>query len=381
MTQRPGQRTQNPFKPTAGKTPPQLIGRDDVIRDFVEGIENGPGAPGRLLRVTGMRGIGKTVVLNEFSAIAHEHGWAVVDESALPGVTQRITAAITAKSARGVDVSPQLSLGPLSLGVGNVRVGTPQSTSLREAMARKLDALEGDKGLLILLDEIQSAPLEELASLATAVQHQIRENRSIAFVFAGLPSAIDRFINEPSLTFLRRATPEVLTSLNARDVLASMRLTIENSGMSIGESTLGTLVEATAGYPFMVQLVGYHVWQQAFRRAGYQPSTVTREDAHEGILRAREAFDSDVIEPALSSLSVLAIRFLLAMSIDDGPSRTGEIAKRLGRSSASLGKYREALLRDSLISAPRRGLVTFSIPYLREYLRTNEERLHAILEE
>lgn len=72
----------NPFKPTAGKMPPVLVGRDKVINDFIEGLENGEGAPGRLMRITGPRGSGKTVLLSELASIAGEQGWLVVNVSA-----------------------------------------------------------------------------------------------------------------------------------------------------------------------------------------------------------------------------------------------------------------------------------------------------------
>jgi chromosomal replication initiation ATPase DnaA len=77
--------TSNPLKPTAGKNPPVLIGRNHVIEEFVEGIENGPGAPSRLMRISGMRGMGKTVMLNEIGSQARRLGWDVIDETASEG--------------------------------------------------------------------------------------------------------------------------------------------------------------------------------------------------------------------------------------------------------------------------------------------------------
>lgn len=72
----------NPFKPTAGKTPPTIIGREDVLEEFNEGLVNGPGAPGRLMRIAGVRGTGKTVLLDECSRLAQSHGWTVIKEVA-----------------------------------------------------------------------------------------------------------------------------------------------------------------------------------------------------------------------------------------------------------------------------------------------------------
>lgn len=83
-------RMANPFKPTAGKTPPAIIGRESVIDEFKEGIENGAGAPGRLVRISGVRGTGKTVLLNEVASVARGRGWRVIDEIATDGMCARI---------------------------------------------------------------------------------------------------------------------------------------------------------------------------------------------------------------------------------------------------------------------------------------------------
>ena len=82
--------TTNPFKPTAGRRPPLLVGRQPVLDDFTEGLDDGPGAPGRLMIVRGARGIGKTVILTEFGNIARKRGWTVVDETASKGLVERL---------------------------------------------------------------------------------------------------------------------------------------------------------------------------------------------------------------------------------------------------------------------------------------------------
>ena len=84
----------NPFKPTAGKRPPILIGRESVIEDFEEGLDNGAGAPGRLMLITGNRGYGKTVLLRELQRLASERGWAVVSDSASLGLCDRLADAL-----------------------------------------------------------------------------------------------------------------------------------------------------------------------------------------------------------------------------------------------------------------------------------------------
>ena len=144
----------NPFKPTAGMNPPELIGRDEILDDFTEALENGPGAPDRLLRVSGVRGVGKTVLLNAFGDIAREHGFHVVDVAANAGFCDRILGALS----RNREVS-SLSISPSILGVslGPVEI-SKSATQLGEAMYEA----SRNGGLLITLDEVQDAPLDEM---------------------------------------------------------------------------------------------------------------------------------------------------------------------------------------------------------------------------
>lgn len=112
----------NPFKPTAGKRPPILIGRESVIEDFEEGLDNGAGAPGRLILITGNRGCGKTVLLRELQRLANERGWAVVSDSASLGLCDRLADAL--RSNKPVVTSMELSpsFGRMSVEAARARV-------------------------------------------------------------------------------------------------------------------------------------------------------------------------------------------------------------------------------------------------------------------
>ena len=105
----------NPFKPTAGVMPPVLIGRDHVSLDFSEALEDGPGAPDRLMIITGPRGCGKTVMLTELGSIAKQHHWDVVDETASEGLCDRLIARIAPdpRPYRGHRSDPQHSVSVL----------------------------------------------------------------------------------------------------------------------------------------------------------------------------------------------------------------------------------------------------------------------------
>lgn len=154
----------NPFKPTAGKRPPILIGRESVIEDFEEGLDNGAGAPGRLMLITGNRGCGKTVLLRELQRLASERGWAVVSDSASLGLCDRLADAL--RSNRPVVTS--MEFGP-SFGRMSVEAARAKGETLRGLVNERLKKLGPGKGILFAIDEAQSASIEELAALAFSI--------------------------------------------------------------------------------------------------------------------------------------------------------------------------------------------------------------------
>lgn len=357
---------QNPFKPTAGKTPPELIGRDGAVELFREGLENGAGAPGRLLRVTGARGTGKTVMLGEFRRIVGEamSRWAVVSETASPGFAGRVLEAL---SDRGVLSSVRIQPSAFGVSLGSLEIERA-SLGLTEAM---MSATARGRGLLITLDEVQDAALEETRALAIAVQNVIGEDRDIALAIAGLPTAIDGVVDGEALTFLRRAEPVELGPIPVDVVAESYADTMgRGDGMEIGRDLVERMASASAGYPFMVQLVGYQVWQTAFRRNGRRTGSVTASDVETGVAEARRRFDAMVVEPALHRLPPSAMAFLGEMARrGDGPVRTSEVAEGLGKPASSLSPVRARLLREGIVEAPSRGRLRLAIPYMADYLR------------
>lgn len=359
----------NPFKPTAGKNPPAVIGREYVLDEFLEGIENGPGAPSRLMRISGIRGMGKTVMLNEIGDLARELGWVVIDETASEGFCERIlAAALPLAKAQRVTVEPSV----LGVSLGSVELER-MSLTLRQVLDQAIR--KNGKGLLITLDEVQDASIDEVRALAVAVQHEIREDADIAFVFAGLPSMIENVVNGKTLTFLRRAVPVDLRPVGLAEVAASMAATMQGSGMELPEGLARELAALTQGYPFMIQLAGYHVWQAAKARG---TECVDAAALEAGFAAARERFDATVIEPALQRLPPTCVSYLLAMAQDHGASsESGNVAKRLGKSASQVSPYRARLIDEDVIEASGWGVVSFAIPYMADYLNANRERIAA----
>ena len=374
----------NPFKPSAGHLPPALIGRDAVLADFEEGLDNGSGAPGRLMRITGARGVGKTVVLTEFRRMAQERGWQAISETASPGMAQRLLDGLQPrKGSFSFSLEPSVSVMNIGGSLGGLHYERSRMPlTLRDAMGARLDDLEKrNAGLLVTIDEAQAAKREDMVAIATAVQHLTSEDRNLAFVFAGLPSMASKWLNDDVLTFLRRAQPERLGDVSLMEVSESLSDTFHETGMELRDEALRIAVQATAGYPFMIQLVGYHIWRIAMRNHRSDDAIVMRDD--DALADVRDAMSrlSDTVHgPELDGLSPIDKTYLLAMAQDDGPSSTSAIAERMGKDVKYASMYRMRLIEAQVIEDCGYGKVDFAIPYLREYLREHAAYIRMTLE-
>lgn len=362
----------NPFHASFGVSPPVLAGRSELLNEFVEAIEDGPGASGRATLYTGARGFGKTVMLNAVEGSARTRGWVVISETATPGFVTRISEQHLPRLLRGFDheairrrirgVSAPLNIGALSWETIETHV---VKAGLRNQIELLTDLLgEQGVGLLVTLDEIHRNQIGELRELATVVQHAFRDGRELAFVGAGLASSVSDVLNDQVITFLRRAERHALGEITIADAQRALREPIEAAGRGIADSALQVMVDAIRGYPFMLQLVGAQTW-----RLHPDAAEITLEDAAAGVARSQRRLGRLVHEPALHDISETDRRFLHAMARDPGPSSMADIQARLGVDVDYASQYRLRLIAAELIRPVRRGYVDFSVPYLREYLR------------
>lgn len=363
-----GSLKKNPFKPTAGVLPPSLIGREEPIEDFIEGLTDGPGAPGRLMRITGLRGTGKTVLVKKLCDIAEAEGWFVIREDAFSGVAEAIGACIRdeleSKGAIRATIAPKLKVGPIEAAIGDVDLDASiPPERLRDLMGRFFRSRK--QGIMIAVDEAQDADDADLRQLASSVQYHIGEDHDVILVFAGLPSMVKRLTDGKTITFMRRALPEALGDLSTAQVRSSFKDTFEGAGFSIAPDVLDAMSAAVKGHPFMMQLVGYYAWSMARQDSG----PTSEEACMEGVERAKRRFEQMVIEPALDALPMGELKYLCALAEQGESAETGELASRLGKRAQGLSTIRARLIDASVIEARRRGEVSFTIPYMADYLR------------
>lgn len=371
----------NPFTATVGKTPRVLAGRENYLRDFDAAIWDGPGSHERISIVTGPRGVGKTVLLNEFEAVAKSHSWHVIAETTTKGFTERIRDRAYLLLQDVAD-EPRRRVngltGPFNLGFTTEQVDTYAPTpTLRTALEQlfeyqsALDSRHGQDpvGLLITLDELHYAHMDEIVEFGTTIQHLVRQDREIAVAMAGIPGAIKPLLaadeGRNPVTFLRRANRIETGMVPIPEVRDALEETTAETGVSWTDEALDLAAEATGGYPFMIQLVGQH----AFRNLS--AGLIDVDAVTSGISDARRKLGQLVHEPSLEDLSQVDRTFLTAMSADAGPSRMSDIATRMGVDAQYAGTYRKRLIEAEMIRSTAHGYVDYELPYMREYLRSH----------
>lgn len=372
----------NPFKPTAGKMPPILIGRQSIIDDFKEGLENGAGAPGRLMLITGQRGYGKTVMLTELGRVAKDAGWEVISETASEGMCDRLVSALVrpGMKLRGVNVQPSIGVsGILNASLGGASFSVDQiALTLREVVNQRLAKMPRGKGIVFTIDEAQAASMADMVALATTIQHVIRDEdmrdvsdsdkHGVAFVFAALPSLMDELLHERVLTFLRRSVQHDLGLVAYPDVRSAYIEVVREGGLAIDSEVAELAAEASDGYPYMIQLVGYYMWRAAEVRGSKE---IEEADVIQGKKDALVLLDDAVCAPLFDGLTAAQKLFVKAVAKEaPQPAKVSEIANRAHRSASWVSKYRASLIKERVVESAGYGLVRLSASHLAEYVQS-----------
>ena len=357
----------NPFTPTFGSIPPQIAGRENYIKDILEGLDNKPGDPNRATIFIGARGTGKTVLLTKIAQEASVNGWISVNVYADYGMLDEILEQIRDKASEHLttkSLSYLTSINVAGSGISREIKQASTKATWRSEMTSVIEELNAkDIGLLITVDEV-NVKIDEMKTLVKVFQHFIREQRDVALIMAGLPARVSNLLNDDEISFLRRAFQHYLEPIDENDVRFSFKKTIELSGRKIDKEALGLAVKNTKGFPFMLQLIGYQMWRQNPDR-----ETISVEDAEEGIYLAQNDLEKMILDITYRELSEKDIAFLEVMLNDNEYSTITNISSRMNVSAKYAGIYRKRLMERGIIGSVGHGKVAYDLPMFREYVK------------
>lgn len=357
----------NPFTPSFGSEPLVMAGREDIVSSMQRAFENGVGDPRLTSVFIGARGTGKTALLNEVPGIAAEHGWVCASSTALPGMLEDLYQRAHAAASELMEPEAQTRLTGITVGNAlGLEWEHPDAAegNWRTRMYEVLDALEEQgSGLLFTVDEVR-ADLDEMVLFASVYQHFVREQRNVALLMAGLPGNVSRLLSHKSASYLRRSKQFRLKRIPDASISKAVRQTVESGGGTIDSDALDLAVRAIDGFPYMMQLVGFNMWEQALPNV-----RISRSDAETGIELALADMRDSIYQNTLAELSNGDVAFLEAMLPDDAISLMADVIKRMGVSASYASQYRLRLIDQGVIGERGRGRLGFDIPGFKDYLR------------
>ena len=386
----------NPFNPGSGTPPPALVGRDDELETFdVLAERTSHGRPGRGIVLTGLRGVGKTVLLNQMRRRAEAAEWFTVnlevrrDATGAAAVRKTLAREMAAKarslSKPGVgqrtrDALRSVAAFNLKLGTSGIDLGVEIVPGRADSGAIDIDFREvvedltgalRDEGRTfgLFIDELQDLDTELLSALLVTQHAASQEGWPFYIIGAGLPGLPARLATAHSYAE-RMFDYRPIGSLPITAATKALADPIELADASITEPALSILLEAANGYPFFLQTYGQAVWQIA---PGPQ---IQIDDADAGVLLGRDRLDAGFFRARWDRATPAERRMLVAMAEDDDqPSSTGVVAERLSTKITSIGPHRASLINKGLIYAPEHGQLAYTVPGMAAYVHRHREDL------
>lgn len=382
-------RANNPFAPGAGHQPPELAGRDKIIEDASVSLARIiKGRPDRGHILLGLRGVGKTVLLNRIEKIAIELGYHVVlieapeekflAELLLPrlkGILIKLSRHGRAKDValRGLGVlrsfasAFKVTLGGVDLEV-KAEEGVADSGDLEADLPELLiaageAAAAAGSGVAILIDEVQYLSARDLSALIVAMHRISQRSQPVVLFGAGLPqiaklagdakSYAERLFRYPPVDKLDDAAAE-----------AAIRKPVEGEGAAIQPEAVAMIRERTQGYPYFLQEWGYHSWDTALA------SPITVQDVEAASVDAADRLDQDFFRVRFDRLTDREKDYMRAMAeLGPGPHRSGDIAAALKIELRSAGPLRDSLIKKGMIYSEKHGRNGFTVPMFDDFMR------------
>ena len=380
----------NPYAPGAGTQPPELAGRDDILqRTKITLARVQAGRPAKSFMLVGLRGVGKTVLLNKIQELAESSNYISTlvetpENKSLPDLLvpslRKILYRLDSKEKVNISVKRGLmilkrfakaikvSIGDIEIGldIDTVR-GTADSGDIESDLPDLFEAVgEAAKSrgvaVAIIIDEVQYINEAEFSALIMALHRISQKQLPLILIGAGLPQLVGLAGRSKSYAERLFDYPKV-GPLSNDDAKLALLEPARREGVSYTPEALSLAIDLTKGYPYFLQEWGYHSWNCA------EHSPITAKDVEAATVAALNSLDESFFRVRFDRLTPREKDYLFAMAaLGEGPHRSGDIAIQLDVKVESIAPVRSSLIRKGMVYSPAHGDTAFTVPMFDDYL-------------
>ena len=381
----------NPFSPGAGTPPPELAGREPIIEEVsiaLHRIRNGLSAKSVLM--VGLRGVGKTVLLNRLKNNAETEGLICVqfespENRNLPAVIAPSLRVALLKLNRVAGVGDAVAKAGKALGsfISAAKIkyegmefgfdlgtedGVADTGDLYTDLSELLQAVgaaarEKKTAVIIFIDELQYVPEEQLAALISALHHCAQNQLPVALIGAGLPQLVGNVGRAKSYAERLFNFPEI-GALIQQAASEALQKPVNVHGISFTDDAIEEIIKQTRGYPYFLQEWGSNCWTLA------QSNTIGKDDVDAATNLAIAQLDASFFRVRFDRCTPMEKNYLRAMAEINVPApRSGDIAAVMKKEVNQLGPLRQSLITKGMIYSPAHGDTAFTVPLFADYMR------------
>ena len=379
----------NPFAPGAGSQPPELAGRENILTDARTALGRVKiGRAARSQMLLGLRGVGKTVLLNRINEIAGEESYltVVLEAPENRGLAEMLVPPLRSLlfqlsrversrkiAKRGLGILRsfasllKISVGDVEFGV-QAETGTADSGNLESDLPEVLLAVasaakEAGSSVALFVDEVQFLSKIDLGALIVSIHRIGQKGLPLVLFGAGLPQ-LAALAGEAKSSAERLFIYPVVGALPDNAASDAIRAPVIREGVQITDEAVEIIVRKTQGYPYYLQEWGFHAWNAAIE------SPITEEDARRATIDALRHLDTGFFRVRLDRLTPRERDYMRAMAeLGPGPHRSGEIAQTLHMAVQPAGPLRNGLIKKGMIFSPQHGDTSFTVPMFDEFMR------------
>lgn len=384
-------RLHNPFAPGAGTPPPALVGREEILENATITLARiSDGRPAKSFLLVGLRGVGKTVLLNKIQDIAEGQGYRAVAIEApenkrlpallIPPLRQVLLALdryeqVSTQVKRGLRIlkafaaSIKITVGEIDIGLDiDPEIGTADSGDLEADLPELLVAVAQAAQsrrvpVAIIIDEMQYLNEDELSALIMAIHKIAQKQLPLVLIGAGLPQLVG--LTGKSKSYAERLFdfPKI-DRLKEQDARNALQEPVRREGVSFDDEALTEIIEMTLGYPYFLQEWGYHAWNIATF------SPIGRDVIRAANVAVVQRLDESFFRVRFDRLTPREKDYLRAMAeLGPGPHRSGDIADMLGIHVHSAAPLRSGLIKKGMIYSPAHGDTAFTVPLFDAFMK------------